>query len=885
MARLVLALSGEASSADGASRAELLRLALLDACREHAESNAEPLHVAQLPHADALPSWLPAHEWAEAARAPSSSAGREEGAAVDMVAQARALAASAPAGATLHIVWLLPPGGPAPLHDNGADPLDPVGAAVFCAKRGAARVGCACTCTLVASDDDTPHATRATERWAALLEASPSVSLPSDDAAASRVQLAELIDGGRHWEGSLSLHGSTLGGLALRPLPSPLDVGETAGAPSAEMPTKARLDPKMARSPGSADSSAEASEAPAAGCGLELVRAVRLGELPRHLCLPHLWRLTAARGSHAARSFLRGWCEEVGSAAAGRGGVADALLVRSTGSDRTLLLVYPSGDQVLAQLCAPPDSLAGALRFVRLEGAEGDAASQAEWVRSLPLDQAKQLLASVQAATDGEVGPAEGSWVLGAGGLAWSEEAHRALRQTRCLPARSPVSCIDPTHALALAAPSAGTAAAADVAMADVVPPQRMPPPPSRRRSSDDLVGGGGMSAQRHAPAGRRAAAPKGLGGLARGRQIAEQSASASCAGTASSADGASASAAPPPAATHRDGQLGDLAASSGSLGLRMRDAVHALRRVSEGAAREEQLPAEAPADQSVRAALPPGSEEIAQYEAPVRREHGSLLCMLLEPGRLDFAAHSTLRHRALAAPAAVSSDNGTSEHDAAVAPPSELAMRTLSSGSGGRSMGSSVAGSDKGSADVPRSRRGSSESGHVATSTSGGAAEAEHVPRVNSTGRMVAPSINGSALSSARSDDAAHAAHSAVSREPLARVVHARSKQVLKRVFEPLAETDDRGARMLAADWTAPLAELEARVIKRLETTPAHGGDDERLGADERAETVARAVRAELIEVLREGLRPATGRVRRAAARTASDELTARPTKALRHL
>jgi hypothetical protein len=63
----------------------------------------------------------------------------------------------------------------------------------------------------------------------------------------------------------------------------------------------------------------------------------------------------------------------------------------------------------------------------------------------------------------------------------------------------------------------------------------------------------------------------------------------------------------------------------------------------------------------------------------------------------------------------------------------------------------------------------------------------------------------------------------------------------------------------MVAGDWAAPLADLERRVLARLERQPS---DELRAGASEsvRAEAVSRVARAELLGVLRSGLSAGRG-------------------------
>ena len=81
-------------------------------------------------------------------------------------------------------------------------------------------------------------------------------------------------------------------------------------------------------------------------------------------------------------------------------------------------------------------------------------------------------------------------------------------------------------------------------------------------------------------------------------------------------------------------------------------------------------------------------------------------------------------------------------------------------------------------------------------------------------------------------------------------------SKRLLKAVLEPLAESDGQGGKMLGGDWSAQLAQLEARALQRLEHTPRH----QLVAGAPTSAAVGRAIRAELLEVLKRGLRPSNG-------------------------
>ena len=281
---------------------------------------------------------------------------------------------------------------------------------------------------------------------------------------------------------------------------------------------------------------ADASEAPIAGSALELVRPVRECELPAHLRLPQVWLVRASMGSRgqAASSFLRGWSEDTKNKNKNAGGgsstaATDALIVRADGpggSAPLLLLLYCRGVQVRAQLITPPDSLAGALRFLELKALRGDGdeeeeavmeeaeeagtAPQLAWRKALPLERASQLLQQLQKPHDPYDEPPS-----------WDGSVRRALRQVRCVAPQPPADDDDAESRLLREASAAADRADArhrvtslsDLASSDALAnnvPSDMPPPLPKQQGQ----GGGGSNSRPSATTKASGKRPASGGGL-----------------------------------------------------------------------------------------------------------------------------------------------------------------------------------------------------------------------------------------------------------------------------------------------------------------------------------------------------------------------------------
>ena len=734
--------------------AELVRAALLEACRAHAAAGAPgELRVALLPVAGAA-EWLPASALLGAAPPPPAQ----------LVASVRALIASAPAHASLELTWLLPPGGLVPLRpggpppaDGGSESYDPVGLAAYFAMQSAAQRGMRRSCTLVRpalaacrpSAQALEQWALGSDQWAALLQPSDLLEREAAAPPEAAAALAAHFDGGRHWAGTLQLHGSALAGLCLGPLPASLPCDE-AGAGAGRRRCTSDMAPR-----------AEPAEAPAPGSAMELVRPLREEQLPPHLRLRHVWLLSAAPGERAqpAAHFLSGWAracdhEATGAGGAGAGAGANALLVRCTappsatgGAASTLLLLYGRGGQMRAQLCAPADSIAGAIRFLQLQPDEPAAAASASaapaWRRALPLERATTLLEHL-----GGGGGPEHKQRRREGPCCSHEElwALRVLRYDTAGMAR----------AAAAAAPPGGEPAAGAAASSSMAPAP--------------LTGRGGPGGDR-APTRREAAPGTGL-----------------------------------PSAT------------APPFGLSSRDVLRALRRVKQGGgaatAAEEADWAAAGLGGDVAAAAPPPPDPAAayaEYEPPKAHEHLSLLCML-EPTRLELASCATHRPRPPGASAAPGGGAAAAAAEPAAEPAAESAAHSTQL----------VVVEDP---PLPAAAAGQQLT------------ELPSDPNVPSSTTSIGSDLVASA----------------------AALVHKAAKSALKALLAPLIEgVDARGG-----DWTSELAQLERRVMGRLE----RGRLLEGLGETARAEAVARAAKAELLEVVRGGLNAAHGHAGAAAA------------------
>ena len=272
-------------------------------------------------------------------------------------------------------------------------------------------------------------------------------------------------------------------------------------------------------------------------------------------------------------------------------------------------------------------------------------------------------------------------------------------------------------------------------------------------------------------------------------------------------------------------------------------------------------------------------AEDLEAYSAPLKREHGSMLCMLVDTGQIEFAHGSMLRQRACAAaPAFVPS---------APAP----ASSTASEQSGARAAGAGVDDAPSPATVGPFSSaqpplvpqplallRGADQPAvlpaHLShesngwdgsdggndfgdsNSSRGDGCRTGDAPRNSaSRGASRAPSESASVPPTEASFGSGEAHGDLSSAMPTASLVRKLSKRILRATLEPLAESDGRGGKVLGGDWAAQLAQLETRVHARIERLPNSALVD---GAPTSA-AVGRAVRAELLEVLRGGLRPAS--------------------------
>lgn len=652
-----------------------VRFALLDACRAHEICSGGRLSIALLSNTT---HWLRAADVAAPCSDASltlSSCPTEDAL---MVAQASEIAAGIPAETTvLEIIWLPAAGGPAPLEDySTADVasaaedarIDPAGRAVFCAMQCAQRRGLKTQCLIMAAEPQEPQ--HAIEQWAALLSPSDVAQLPAS-AEDAQQRLADIYGGELHWTGDLRIHGSTLSRLRLSPLPASANCGEAAVG-------------RSFTSEGRLERWAEPTEAPAAGGTMQLVRLLREDQLPTHLRLRHVWQLGAApsQGGRAAASFLGGWVGECADASV-RGG-ADALLVRCGAEDPPrLLLLYARDGLMRAQLCAAADSLAGALRFLELQhtapgtatatgigtvnacamaityAPDTDSAQLLEWQRALPLQAAAALVEQLQHRA-GNAAPV----------TAWGTAERQALQQLRYIAPR-------PAQALSVASDQhgGGDGVASTDATSTEGFPRLMPPPPSRQRRGEpeamlsvpvveQPTGNGCGPAASSGTEGSRACVVGDASNSETSRQGVQARPTVigppnggSGGGSATSRGRLLASASGPgaPSAAASVARLVSGAQQqSVRLGLTMSDALRALRRVRERVPHEGGDDA-ASVDGSGRAQLAGiepwaytgPAEHLEAFEPPQGREHTSLLCMLLESGRLDFQAYAVPRRTA----------------------------------------------------------------------------------------------------------------------------------------------------------------------------------------------------------------------------------------------
>ena len=887
--------------------------ALTSSLRDAAALAADDLlSIAQLP--SSKPTWLPSSSFDQHSLFPTTAT---------IVADARTLVARVRANSALELVWLLPSHLPPLNPDGDGGEVDPIGAAVFCARRCAQRAGLPCTCTLVAPDAATARA--AEEQWAPLLDASVvTLALEGEDAwLPARRKLAELLDGGRHWAGSLSLHGSLLDGLTFCPLPPSESCDEAVPSSSSAAATSSAASSSSLRW-------ADASEAPIAGSALELVRPVRECELPAHLRLPQVWLVRASMGSRgqAASSFLRGWSEDTKNKNNNAGGssstaATDALIVRADGPDGSaplLLLLYCRGLQVRAQLITPPDSLAGALRFLELKALRGDGeeeeeavmeeaeeagtAPQLAWRKALPLERASQLLQQLQKPHDPYDEPPS-----------WDGSVRRALRQVRCVAPQPPADDDDAESRLLREASAAADRADArhrvtslsDLASSDALAnnvPSEMPPPLPKQQGQ----GGGGSNSRPSAttkasgkrpasamaasaaqqPAssvprivsarpggsaiGAATAASAGLGGLRRGRGL------TGAVGAASFSSSVSSTAVLPGISSSSN--VHSALASSSSLGFRMNDALRALRRVRDGAARAPP-PAADESDEQPQVVVQPRTtpitaEELQLYQPPQKREHASLLCMLIEPGRLEWSAYSTVRSSSSSTqppqpqqlPPQQQPQQQAAEPPAATTGPvlaaglSERAVSALSGGDAdaksahslpllGNGTSSRAASERSGPANNNNSNEVESQvgsnGGGTGSGNGGGLSRRDSLREVGEESATVPSSTNGSVCGSHHSGGLhAHQLPGfANGSAGLQKLIHKTAKQILRETIAPLMDAADN----VGGDWTAQLAELEERTRVRLEQRPPP------QQPEPQPVLVARMVRTELLAVLGAGL------------------------------
>ena len=1012
VSRHVLVLAPDAPSS------EVARVAILEACHAHRECGADPLSLALLPAvaADGI-GWKSTAAWL--ASPPAGDAFGEVTLA-SLVAQTSTLLATlarSKPNVLVEVACVLPLRDEAPKGERTwvqGDAVEAAGAAAFCAIRAAAHAGLACKCTLVV-DGTTPNGGDGVlTKWCSVLEPNDMLRLPAD-ARLARNRLAEFLDGGRHWVGALRLGSRTLQGLVLRPVVSSPSVRNVGGAIDGWRDADSRVAGGGGASgnddaagednsaPGRAEStlrrarvhlSAELMEAPPPGSQLELIRVVHESHLPAHLRMEHTWTLDACptEGSDAARTFLCSWAANTAKGthtaaqSGGVGGAADAMLVRCVGGRPSsadaradgslLLLLYSRNGAMRAQLCAAPDSLPAALRYLQLhparkvvaadtDGGEGmtdgvvaamdgearvedagnsalvdalggliddsaapvsrrtdsrhtdTAQSSAEWqesassdgshadalwARCLPLHTARAALRDSSGARDGAAG---GDDAVGHGASLWeAPDVDRAWRQLRHAPiAMAMGSTIDgssgdrgdgdgdsddgdATAMLTLAMTGAHGSSSKRHA-----PPQTQQghaglpgqPLPQRARvcggsavrsaSAGGLARGrllaGAMGGAGPAPASGTQAGSGTLGGAALDAPVAAPAglAAAGTVAASTTAVGSVPCATAPagelpqaasgarPSALHAaphascaasnaaEAALGSSLSSSMSLGFRMKDVLRALRRsrdaatnsTSANAANDTNLNGTCSASAEAGSGHAQGSstgahspspetakETLQLYTPPIRREYGSLLCMLLEPGKLELAAHSQPRRgSSTTAPtlATGASHGATYGADgasggvanAALAPP----MRDLA-----------VAGAlvvDPVAATRP--------------SSGGAAAEAEllasHLaPRLPSEGAAL-PSSSTSLASEPVSSTSL--------------LVHRTAKRILKAVLDPLADGIPSGA-----DWSEPLEHLEQRALLAIERREV---GLRTVSEHMRHALIARAVRAEIVNALRNGL------------------------------
>lgn len=450
-----------------------------------------------------------------------------------------------------------------------------------------------------------------------------------------------------------------------------------------------------------------------------------------------------------------------------------------------------------------------------------------------------------------------------------------------------------------------------------------MPPPPSRRRSStgpdyggasggaQSSSGGGAYSASgvaSGASAAKARASSSGSNGMQRGRGHLLASATTSAAPAASAA-AAGAPAAQPlgwsalmasssssftAAASTASASNALSLSSSSSLGYTMSDAMRALRRLRDGEITSEitsgitseitsEINSEMASGLSPDAVSIGGSgdgggggellrraqraagltaQELEAYAPPVKREHGSMLCMLLEPGKLEFASHSTLRPRSSSSStttAGIGAGTGTGGHtsaaaEAPAAPPPHVApplplVAPLSSCHSLVIAGEAEDEAEEEMLALPRPRRSASRAPSESASVPPTDASSSASGDAHANGSHDAHSA-ADARSAAGSCDERSSASGPPN--PTAALVRKLCKRILKATLEPLADDDGQGGKAVTGDWSVQLSALEALATARLERLPRSQLNN---GAPPSSAAIGRAIRAELLEVLKTGL------------------------------